>query len=263
MSNELVMAVNHELDLLDAQADRINSGDASFKQVMKTHLGIEIPQNVLHDKLADFVSSKFILPGSNELKIGTMEAGYFGAVPASEMGTFVGGPENGKIVSASSLASQAGVTEGTAINETVIFHKFASEREIIFVAEKPIRHSTSWQKLAEADCVFGRKVIQIGEAKYRMTLLGGLSHELSARDDTVDSEWDRLWPLTNLLPTQLGLGGNGQWSWCKETTNNSSSGNIGLYRSLRGGSSVAGVDYDDASYVTNAYGWRPALRFTL
>ena len=202
---------------------------------------------------------------------GDLNCGYCGSVLAADMGTFDDGPAAGYNVTASSLAEATGVTEGTAFNQTITFDKFVFNNEVLLVPRKPIRHSVSWKELALNNCVFGGKVLSIGGVKYKMTLLRGLRAECAYYNSTNGSEWnDLLIPLTdgrfaNLTLEDLGVGsGNGYSSWCQDTTKSQDFFDvIGVYRSRRGGGSVAGADDSEAPDVNADYGWRPALRFTL
>lgn len=212
------------------------------------------------------------LPGGKTIIFGDESAGYMGKVTPSEFGTF----EDGTEFNGATFCTQLGITRGTAMNSTTDWLKLAHGKEVIYIPQKPIRHSTTWQNIAEADCVFGRKTIKIGDVHYKVTLLQGLAKEMTSYTNIGGSEWDRLVvPLagewdTGLTDADLGFENtlNGRLSWCQETTDSKvtvgSQEWAGLRRSLRGGSSVSGADNYYASLVyTNYSGFRPALRVAL
>ena len=101
-------------------------------------------------------------PGSAKLIAGDGEEGFFGEVPASEL------------ITGDALASECGISQGTSINSTAGWLKFAYKGEIQFVAKKPIRCSISWKAINTAKCVYGDsgdKTVVIGGKTYKVTLM--------------------------------------------------------------------------------------------
>ena len=82
-------------------------------------------------------------PGPSELIAGDEEAGYFGTVSSSNL------------IDGNSLASELGITQGTSINSTTDWLKFALDGKTVFVTKKSIRHSISWETLYLAGAVYG------------------------------------------------------------------------------------------------------------
>ena len=82
-------------------------------------------------------------PGAQKPIAGNLNAGYFGEVPmASLMG-------------ATDLATYIGLTEGTPVNATTTWLKFALNGKILFVPKKPLRTNVSWQAIYQAGAVYG------------------------------------------------------------------------------------------------------------
>lgn len=77
------------------------------------------------------------------LSFGTMEAGFFGIIPASD---FITGDQ---------LASEIGVTQGTSQFSNTNWLKFAFNGKILITPQKPIRHSISWDHLYLQGAVYG------------------------------------------------------------------------------------------------------------
>ncbi len=251
----------------------VNQGGSALK-------GIYLGDQLLTGGGGDLQSFAKRTPGASELVAGTWDCGYLGTVTADEFGTFDDGSQAGQTLTGTSLASQVGITTGKLINDEITWHKFARDGEVIFVAEKPIRYNLAWTDIAMADCVFGRNKQSIGGLKYSVTLLRGLSNELTSKTSKAGSEWDDLMisltdgTFANLNDENLGTTtANGSSNWCQETTDEEntigggSTKYVGLYRICRGFKGVAGADSYRASIVGTSIGWRlgwrPALRFTL
>lgn len=103
-------------------------------------------------------------PGPKNLISGTMALGFFGEVSASEL------------ITGNNLASQTGVTQGSAQFSDTPWLKFASEGKILFVAKKSIRSAISWDAINTAKCVYGdegdKVIVQNGHS-YKVRLLKG------------------------------------------------------------------------------------------
>ena len=91
-------------------------------------------------------------PGNKYLFGGTMDAGYFGTVSASE---FITGDD---------LAIGIGLSAGVSQFSDTQWLKFAYRGKIQFVSMKPIRYSTSWDQIYQAGAVYGTgNDISVGE----------------------------------------------------------------------------------------------------
>lgn len=215
-------------------------------------------------------------PGADRLISGDLDCGYYGTVSAAQLGNFEDGSQVGKAVTGTTLAAQIGLTAGTLLNNDIVWHKFTYHGEIIYIAQKPIRHSLCWNDLGKCNAIFGKQVLKIAGRNYRLSLLDGSKQDYEPGNSSVKdnlTEWDALVvPLnasysgigwnTKLSDADMGFsstGSNGVWSYCRNRTSYNTDQGV----SLRGGSGGAGVTYYNASNVDNYYGWRPALRFTL
>ena len=218
-----------------------------------------------------------------ELIAGTMEEGFFGEVPASEL------------ITGDALASECGISQGTSQFSNEGWLKFAWQGKILFVAKKPIRHSISWDAINAAKCVYGDsgdKTVVIDGKTYKVTLMRGYGPSIDPKTDVTSSsalnhysEWNRLmcqvheeaidgsWSNPNNIESDIGIlrhslgsgrqgmysdadllvaSGDGRFSWCQEraTTN----------RLRRGGDGVSRSGFTNASLATATSGWRPVLR---
>jgi hypothetical protein len=225
-------------------------------------------------------------PGNNMLIAGTMQEGFFGEVPASEL------------ITGDALASECGISQGNSQHSTAGWLKFAYKGEILFVAKKPIRHSISWNTLNTAKCIYGDsgdKTVVIGGKTYKVTLMRAL--EPSNDPKTVasgttgavnhHSEWNRLicqiheeaingsWGYPNNIESDIGIlehslgsgsqgmysdadlivaSGDGRFSWCQEMSTTTS------YRLGRGHIGVSHSNNNTSSSSPSSSGWRPVLR---
>ena len=218
-------------------------------------------------------------PGSANLIAGTMQAGFFGEVSASEL------------ISGDALASEIGISQGTSQNSTVGWLKFAWKGKILFVAKKAFRNSISWDHINNANAVYGDKSVVIDGLSYKIRLLKGANKDpAGAYKGSIchGSEWNRLmlpihqeaisknWAYPDNVESDipvwahsLGTGaqnrytdedlltkkgyGSGSYSWCQEVAESAA------YRVYRGND---GVSYSDSATSSNTYGyrgWRPCL----
>lgn len=155
-------------------------------------------------------------PGSNMLIAGNKEEGFFGEVPASEF------------ITGDTLASLAGISEGTSLYSSAGWLKFAYNGGIQFVAKKPIRNYISWDTLNTANCVYGDsgdKTVVIGGLTYKVRLMRGLRPSTNPKSNTGSnvgvavhySEWNRLmcqiheeainksWGYPNNIESDIGI----------------------------------------------------------
>ncbi len=231
-------------------------------------------------------------PGSPDLIAGTMEEGFFGEVPASEL------------ITGDALASECGISQGTSQHSTAGWLKFAYKGEIQFVAKKPIRHSISWDAINTAKCVYGDsgdKTVTIDDKTYRVTLIKGANDKFNPKQPISDqtgggngyrgelnyySEWNRLmcqiheqainksWDYPEAVESDIGIlehslgsgsqgmysdadlvvkSGDGRYSWCQEMSTSTA------YRLYRGLNGVSNSYYNTSSDTSSYYGWRPVL----
>lgn len=267
MANELVDSFISKLNEFDREIARVDQGAKAIKEAFSPL--VTIPSETKIDQLAnyiDFYGAKLVPGNKTPLKI-MNGAEYYGTVTETQLGKL----EDGKSVTATNFAAACKITQGTAFNEVITWHKFKFNNEVILIAEKPIRYGISWAEIARAGCVFGHKRLKIGELTYKIKLLKGMTKEIhtSAVLDE-GSEWNRLLvPLisdqyasweTNLSAADLGIiKGNGGYSWGQETTSENSSSN---HRLLLGYSSPVYAGNTNVTNTNTNTGLRPALHFT-
>ena len=234
-------------------------------------------------------------PGPKNLIAGTMQAGFFGEVSASEL------------ISGDALASLVGISQGTSQNSTAGWLKFAWQGKILFVAKKSFRNSISWDHINSANAVYGDKTVEIGGLTYKVRLLRGANIGFNPKVPIKDqpdggngysgaichgSEWNRLmlpihqeainknWACPDNVESDipvwahnLGTGtqgrytdedllthnnyGSGSYSWCQEVAESAA------LRVYRGNNGVSLSTSNTSSNTSSHYGWRPCLEFSV
>ena len=210
-------------------------------------------------------------PGPKRLMAGTLEQGFFGEVPSSE------------IITAEELSLEVGVTQGTVQFNEGPWLKFALDGKILFRPKKAIRRAISYDHLEEKGVIKGEKVIEIGGLKYKVRLMKGLADEYDYYEYSSGrakySEWNRLilptheqardksWkypqyveddvPYWGIDYTDADLqvaSGGGEGVWCQEYTASDSP-----LRVMRGYRGASGLYNTTSSGTASSYGWAPVL----
>ena len=279
-----------------AQAMQAIKGALLQRGINPGNYKIEEYANLINAALfLDLASLGRVSPGPKELKAGDLSCGYFGKVESSEFGAISGTntAADGKTLSASNLATAVGVTMGTAINETVPWHKFIFKGEIIYIAEKGIRENISFEAIASRGIVYGSKIITMNDKKFRVTLLKGIDADIynpnrGAPTRNTASEWDILLRGLSQNPETFNWGTNlsekdldivsstnrARYDYVKEPTTSyasesgSLSGSYNYFGAITIKSQVSSYNSSNTTYTnstksTSNYYWRPALRFTL
>ncbi len=218
-------------------------------------------------------------PGPQTLLRGDFKHGYFGIVSQSELFT---------AAELTSLVSAPGSQYGGAIE----WLKFAIDGKILFVANKIVNHSMSWDQLYNAGLVYGvdgpgpfnsgievnqMKTVNKGDSTFIVRLMTGTDDPATVRPTagrpTSNSEWNRVfYPLiigndSLYLPSvkfdsrpasELAqLDGVGYQAFVQDV------GDTTANRIIRGGSSLMHyINQIPASYSSNT-GWRPVLELVL
>jgi hypothetical protein len=109
------------------------------------------------------------------LSFGTMDAGFFGIVPASDF------------ITGDALASAVGVTQGTSQFSDTNWLKFSFNGEIYMVPQKPIRHSISWDHLYLQGAVYGDGLLsgEAGAEHHNLTSSSGTALTATRQDAAV------------------------------------------------------------------------------
>ena len=206
---------------------------------------------------------------------GDNEAGYYGTVDAVD---FIDGP---------TLASDIGLTAGTAYNDDTPWLQFAWNGGIVMVPQKPLRHSISWDQIDAEDAVYGgtgAPIVTINVEDYKVRLfrvanVDPVSYSLVG-SEFWDSEWNKLMlPIHANAPSSWAYPefvdgstedwgidfddedlltdssyGDGSYTWGQET--------LGPHPSYRVGRGYGGVSYANnlrADNTIDYLGWRPLL----
>lgn len=212
-------------------------------------------------------------PGSPYLLDGTIQAGYFGLVPASDLFT------------ATALSAAVGISVGIVQHDATPWLKFAWKGKILFRPQKAIRHTISWDNINSAGCVMGTKTISKDGKAYRVRLMQGALTNPSAGTapdlGAKGSEWNRLmlpiheqattgaWTYPSFAEAAVvgwGIGftdadlltqnsyGSGSFVWCQETRSDNTSNRV-----TRGFNGVTNSSASASSVANVNYGWAPVL----
>ena len=207
---------------------------------------------------------------------GDKQAGYYGTVASADF------------ISGDTLASDIGLTAGTAYNSNVNWLKFAWNEGIVMVPQKPFRYNLSWDDINAVDAVYGdanAPVITINDEDYKVRLMrmaGQDPFDPDTESEVIgaENEWNHLmlpihtnapdsWAYPEYVdePTEdWGINftdedllthsdyGDGSYQWGQETDSGDSAGRV--LRGLNGVSTLYS-NYSDNTY--DNHGWRPLL----
>jgi hypothetical protein len=205
-------------------------------------------------------------PGGTDITFGDAELGFINTVPSNEL------------VTGTQLAHLVGLTVGTPIyeNNDVNWIKYTYKGKICYVAQKPIRHSVSYNDLLAVGVAGATpKIVVIGEDVFRVRLMHGvgdseLGYSSPGTDNpaTHGSEWNQVMyrlsadtvstaseqPYDPWLTLSNGELGTGYWSHIEGSV-------VGHpYPALyRGYGSIAGNSSNTLAYKATTVAWRPVL----
>ena len=104
-----------------------------------------------------------------------------------------------EFITGDQLATQIGLTAGTAFNSDAGWLKFSLDYKTLYVAKRPFRQGISWNQINSIGAVTGTTQITVNGKQYRVRLLkgrgDGLNTTISYGNDTLPtwgSEWNRL-----------------------------------------------------------------------
>jgi len=175
------------------------------------------------------------LAGPQTLAFGDTDGGYFGEVAAVDF------------ISGDTLASEIGLTAGTAQESDAGWLKYYNNNEIIYVAKRPPRYDLSWNDINAIGAIFGDKKVKVGNHVFAVRSLSS-------------AEWNKLiYPVhanyqqwASLSDSDLRVtSGNGRATWTSTPS--------GSYRIYRGYFSVEGSGSYTPSSSSSSYGFRPVL----
>ena len=176
---------------------------------------------------------------------GSSMAGYYGKATGIITGTALYTATGTTGVGTSTVSGNKGVDTGD-----ITWLKFASNNKILFVADRNIKYSMSWDQIQTANCVKG-KVITINGIDYLCRLLQGADNNPASAAGTVNDEWRHIVAYT---PLEADSNWTSNYSWCQEVYS------LGLTERVeRGYSTVSSFNYDASFSVYATTGWRPCL----
>jgi hypothetical protein len=197
--------------------------------------------------IGDYAST----PGPKSFKAGGVMFGYLGHTTANE---FINGLD---------LASDIGLSAGTAQHSDDGWLKWMKRGKLMYVARKPLRYSIAWDHIHAVGAVFGTKTISIQGRTYRVRLLSGGDGQPATG---AGGEWNEImygvhqstepdWESYSDDDVVVGSSGNGRLNWCQETP--ASDVTHRIYRGGPDGISNLGTSLQTST--STAYGWRPVL----
>lgn len=213
---------------------------------------------------------RFTGPGAKDLIAGDQTAGYFGEVSTTDL------------IDGASLATAIGLTAGTAHNTATNWLKFMHNGKTLFMPKATLRYNVSWEALYNTGSVYGtdgpggyhgslgpvnqNKILVIKGNAYIVRLIkGGDAIPATKNGGEVNDLLFKLWESdpsgtfwTRQTPSQLGFGGNGQYSWCQEPVVAPADHRLLRIASTNTSLKDAFLTAVRAATSTN-YGWRPVL----
>lgn len=152
------------------------------------------------------------------------------------------------IVTVEKLKELTGITQGTFNTGDITFLKFSVDGEELFIADRGIAHTISWDHLNQKSCVSGKSII-IDDVTYKCRLVSGGNGDASIVDE---SEWKRF--IVDLVPNDSDSHWKGFNTICQETYYNSTSIFVN-----RGNSTVENSSTNDKTSLSPNGVWRPVL----
>ena len=275
------MTLNADAESVDGYNIEKNGQDGQGIINFKTGAGSTIDGTLILETTIDGVTIAEITVGGEKVLFsppnGDLQAGYYGTVAS------------GDFISGDTLASDIGLTAGTAYNSTVDWLKFAWNAGTVMVPQKPFRYGLSWEDINAVDAVYGdanAPVVTINGNDYKVRNMRQADQDPvndANNDPSIlgpNNEWNKLMlPIHAKAPDSWGYPeyvdeptedwginftdqdllthydyGNGGQQWGQETD----SGNE-FYRVYRGGNGVSYLRTYSSDNTGVSYGWRPLL----
>lgn len=177
------------------------------------------------------------------------------------------------LINGQTLASTMGLTAGVAINSAIPFLHFELNGKKLYMAQKPFRHTVSWNQLNSAGLVFPSKRITIAGKQYTVRLpQGGAATTTGVFDPAwgYGSEYNHL--MIPIMGGIAGVSGEGlAYGTIAQLSSDDLAGNMyticqdttvvqPTWRTLRGGG--GSLLYGHAlttDQMVGIYGWRPII----
>ena len=176
---------------------------------------------------------------------GNATAGYYGKVNDLITGTALYTQTGTTGVGTSTVSGNKGVDTGD-----ITWLKFSSNNKTLFVADRNIKYSMSWDQIQTAGCVKG-KVITINGINYLCRLLQGADINPASAAGTVNDEWRH---IVNFTPLEADSNWTSVYSLTQEVHSTGLSDRV-----VRGYGTVSDFGHYTSSIVDPGGGWRPVL----
>lgn len=173
---------------------------------------------------------------------------------------------NQDFITPADLAQLIGLTQGSPINATAGWLHYTFAGKNVYVAQKTIRTSFSWNNLNSAGAVYGKEVTIQGK-QYRVRLMTGATTDPGS---TPGGEWnDYMYCVSanppdtyygpryaNFTNSELYVGGsgNGRASYTQEAHSNGNAYNVN-----RGFLGIDALSVSTKSLANTNSGWRPLI----
>ena len=225
--------------------DTITSSATYYYQLFPYTSAGSITNNVVNGSNVIAQTLAESSPGPTTLVSGNATAGYYGKATGIITGTDLYTATGTTGVGTSTVSGNKGVDTGD-----ITWLKFASNGKILFVADRNIKYSMSWDQIQTANCVKG-KVITISGIQYLCRLLQGADINPASAAGTVNDEWKL---IVDYTPLEADSNWTSIYSLCQEVHSSGLTNRV-----LRGSSTVSYFAGGTSSVVTTTYGWRPCL----
>ncbi len=231
----LEVTANYKCDWVPKDENHI------LKVIFTIQYGADEPQPVMPDPLPVDTSK---IPGTNILKAGTENYGYYGVVSA---GDFISGDE---------LCDMIGLTAGTSQFSDAGWLKYSVGGKPLFVAKKTIRHTVSWIDIDDVGAVFGGAGFVYNGLLCKIRLLSteewdALIYPIHKDHYNNAPEWDNFEDID--IQVNYSVSGNGCYTWTSTAS--------GSHRVTRGSSGVSYSGNYTPGAARDDFGFRPVLEF--
>ncbi|MGM0437499.1 MAG: hypothetical protein ACQEQD_04440 [Bacillota bacterium] len=175
-TDAVVVDINGSLQIvpMDSSGTELFT-DSNPGKVQQT--GSNVTDEIIQKLETIIINTKNVADITNydTLSFGTMDAGFFGIIPANE---FITGEQ---------LASDVGITQGASQFSDTPWLKFAFQEEIYIIPQKPIRYNISWDHIYEAGAVYGDGLTagESGAEHHNLTSSSGTDLSPTVQDATV------------------------------------------------------------------------------
>ncbi|MNZ89486.1 hypothetical protein D3C78_1084120 [compost metagenome] len=184
------------------------------------------------------------------------------AIQSKGYNPFKGEVPTSSLITGSALATAAGLSVGTAINDTQPWLHFVTQAGVtLYIAKKHYRHSVTWNNLSAANIVNGTKTVLIGGKTYKVRLITGGATAAAA------NEWDGLlagthvadakarhWASYTNADLEIDSAASPYVTQCQEASQVNTANNV-----VRGLGDINAWNSNNKTTGGTTRGWRPVL----